>query len=372
MVCGKRYDTVVAGYTCLDLTPEFSESESLSIQELFKPGRLTELEGISFIPGGVVPNTGMAMKRFNKKVFLNGLVGDDFIGATLIKWLGQYGLSEGIQITEEESSAFSIVIAPPGHDRSFLESIGCNKVFGTDHINYEAVANCKIFHFGYPPLLKQFYCDEGNKLAGMFSKIENMGVTTSLDFSLPDPNSESGRIEWSKVLERVLPSVDICTPSLEEALFILMPDQYVKLQSAPGSGDLIDRVPDSMILEIGRELVSLGAKIVLIKAAHRGAYLYTGDIVSVNHKLGNILDKGRWNNCELWCPAYPADQAKIKNATGAGDTAIAAFLTAILNGNDPDRALQYATLAGRNNLYCNNLYEELDSWEKITEELNNR
>lgn len=357
----KEYDAVVAGYTCIDLAPEFNGSDGLSLREIFKPGKLTELKGITFLPGGVVPNTGMAMKRFGKNVYLNGLVGDDFLGETLTNWLAKYDLSEGIQVTQKEGSGFSIVIAPPGTDRVFLESTGCNKVFNADHIDYDVVSRSKLFHFGYPPLMKQFYDNEGRQLTEMYAEIQKMGVITSLDFSLPDPNSDSARVDWIKLLERVMPNVDICLPSLEEAFYILMPDQYVKLQSTSGSGELIDRIPESMIREIGRKLVLLGAKIVLIKAAHRGAYLLTG----------NIPDAGKWSNCELRGQAFPADQARVKHATGAGDTSIAAFLTSFLNGNDPDRALQYAALAGRNSLYCNKLYEELESWEEMTEIINN-
>ena len=74
-----RYDVVVAGYTCLDLTPEIRNSKSSAIAEIFQPGKLIEIDGISVMPGGAVPNKGMVLKKFNKKVFLNGLAGNDLI-----------------------------------------------------------------------------------------------------------------------------------------------------------------------------------------------------------------------------------------------------------------------------------------------------
>ena len=136
------------------------------------------------------------MKKFNKNVFLNGLVGDDFIGKIAIEWLDKYNLSEGIRITDKAGTAFSIVIAPPGIDRIFLESPGCNQIFDTSFINFDAISQSRLFHFGYPPLLKQFYQDNGSQLVDLFSKIQKMGVVTSLDFSLPDTESESGKIDW--------------------------------------------------------------------------------------------------------------------------------------------------------------------------------
>ena len=366
----REYDVVVAGYTCIDLTPEFRKNEKSAIATIFKPGQLTEIEGISFMPGGVVPNTGMALKKFNKRVYLNGLVSDDMMGNALNKWLSRYGLTEGIQVTEKEGTAFSIVLAPPGIDRIFLESTGCNQIFDASHINYEVVSRSRMLHFGYPPLLKQFYRNGGNQLVEMFAKVKKAGAVTSLDFSLPDPESESGRIDWCGILQRVLPLVDICAPSLEEAAQMMMPEALAKLNSSPGQIDIIDQIPENMIMDIGRRMVAFGTKILMVKAAHRGVYLFTGDISSVNDRLGDILDEEQWNHSELQRHAYPADPAKVKNATGAGDTAIAAFLSAILDGKGPASSLKYAALAGRNNLYCNNIYTELPGWEDMTEEVN--
>ena len=107
----------------------------------------------------------------------------------------------------------------------------------------------------------------------------------------------------------------------------------------------------------------------MIKAGHRGAYLLTGDISSINEKTGLNLKKEKWNHCEIWCNAYKADPLKIKNSSGAGDTAAAAFLSAILESENPESAIKYAAMAGRNNLYCKNIYEDLSNWQEMTEEI---
>jgi sugar/nucleoside kinase (ribokinase family) len=119
----KKIDVVIAGYTCVDLIPDFKKAQSaVSLSSLLIPGKLIEIDGISFVLGGAVPNTGLAMKKFNKNVFLNGLVADDFIGKIAIEWLDKYDLSVGIRLTDQAGTAFSIVLAPPGIDRIFLES----------------------------------------------------------------------------------------------------------------------------------------------------------------------------------------------------------------------------------------------------------
>jgi sugar/nucleoside kinase (ribokinase family) len=364
----KKFDAVIAGYTCVDLIPDFKKNQSVaSITNLFIPGKLIEIEGISFVLGGAVPNTGLAMKKLNKSIFLNGLVGNDFIGKIAIEWLDKYDLSEGIRSTEQAGTAFSIVIAPPGIDRIFLESLGCNQIFDTGFINFEAISGSRLFHFGYPPLLKQFYQDNGSQLVDLFSKVRRMGVVTSLDLSLPDPESESGRINWSEILQKVLPNTDIFVPSIDEVLQIMKPKEYAEILSSSVSSDIIDKLIISTIREIGSQFIDSGVKILLIKAGHLGAYLLTGDVSAINEKAGLNLNLDRWNKCELWCKAYKADPLKIKNSSGAGDTAAAAFLCAILNNEDPDSSVRYATMAGRNNLYCKNVYDDLSNWEDMTE-----
>lgn len=362
----KKYDAVIAGYLCVDMVPTFQHNETAtSIASLFKPGKLIEIDGMDFSLGGVVANTGMAMKKFDKKVFLNGLIGNDFIGKIARDWLDKYKLSEGIKISGITGTAFGIVIAPPGVDRIFLESPGCSKIFDLEFIDFAAISESRLFHFGYPPLLREFYLNQGEQLVALFSRVHEMGVATSLDFSLPDMQSESGKQDWPQIMQRVLAYTDIFVPSLEEVLQIMMPDEYARILSSAGNSEIIDLIPISIIREISRTIIDCGVKILLIKAGHRGSYLLTGEISSLNRKAGFNLSEDDWNNRELWCKAYTADPVKIKNATGAGDTAAAAFLSAILDGKTADEAMKFASIAGRNNLYCQDIYEEIDNWQDM-------
>lgn len=354
----------------MDMVPRFQKKqEETNISRFLEPGKLIEIDGLDFSAGGVVANTGAAMRKFGSKVFLNGLIGEDLLGKTARDWFEKLNLSEGMQTTSKAGTGFSIVLAPPGIDRIFLESPGCNKIFDTGFINFEAVAQSKLFHFGYPPLLRQFYLNDGDELQSMFSRIRELGVITSMDFSLPNRQSEAGKQNWLHIMERVLPYTDIFVPSLEEALQIMIPDQYEKILLTVGDSDIVDHIPTSLIREIGEKIIDCGVKILLIKAGHRGIYLLTDDISPLNKERGLNLPESNWNYRELWCNAYPADPEKIKNATGAGDTAIAAFLAALLEGNTVETALRYAAIAGRNNLYCHDIYEELDDWQSMKKEL---
>jgi sugar/nucleoside kinase (ribokinase family) len=360
----KKYDAVIAGYTCVDMIPNFSK-ESNDLAKIFVPGKLTEIEGMSFTLGGIVPNTGLAMKKFGMNIFLNGLVGEDYLGKLVWDWLDKFHLALGLQSTTKSGTAFSIVLAPHGLDRIFLESPGCNQIFQPDHLNLEAIAQSRLFHFGYPPLLKQFYINDGALLSNLFSRIQNMGIVTSLDFCLPDSSSESGKVSWPQIMERVLPFVDIFVPGLEELLKIMEPEEYHEFENAYGEGDILDKIPLNKIREIGRKVIQKGVKILLIKAGHRGAYLITGEPSGIRSL--KLVSK-KWNHCEIWCDAYKCEPDKVINSSGAGDTAAAAFLTAILKGEDPEMALKYAALAGRNNLYCSNI-NDLDNWKEMSEEI---
>ncbi|MET6996098.1 carbohydrate kinase family protein [Chitinophaga defluvii] len=364
----RKYDAVIAGYICVDLIPTFKSNIQVSeVSDLLRPGKLVEIAGMESTLGGVVANTGMAMKKFSKQVYLNGLIGSDFIGVIARAALDKYELSEGIRTVNGVGTAFGLVIAPPGVDRMFLEAPGCSELFDVEHINYEAVADSRLFHFGYPPLLHKFYRQKGKQLIALFKKINDLGVVTSLDFSLPDADSESGRVNWLEILKKTLPYTDIFAPSLEEALKMIFPYEYTIIEAE--DGDFVDKVPLDLIKELGETLVAYGANIVLIKAAHRGVFLWTGDVASVNKKNTLHLSPAEWNNRQLWCNAYPVAEEKVKSTSGAGDTAVAAFLTAILNGESPGAAMKYAAVAGRNNLYCNDVYREMADWAAMTKEL---
>ncbi len=203
----------------------------------------------------------------------------------------------------------------------------------------------------------------------MFSEIQKMGVVTSLDFSLPDASSESGKANWVEIMQGILPFTDIFGPSLEEALQIMMPEEYAKILSGSTKTDIIDQIPLNLVRELGSKIIESGVKILMIKAGHRGAYLLTGDVSDLNLKRGLNLFKQSWNHKEFWCNAYPAEPEKIKSATGAGDTAAAAFISAILDGESPEKSLKYAAIAGRNNLYCLNIYDEIEGWQEMADEM---
>lgn len=361
-------DAVVAGYLGVDLAPGFPTSRApLPLSKLLQPGRLIEVEGLSLSLGGAVANTGLALKRFGRRVALMGLVGRDSLGDLALKLLRDRGVTSGIRRTDRAGTAYGIVLAPPGTDRMFLEDPGCNGIFTANDIEYAVVAKSRLFHFGYPTLMRALLAKNGAECRKLFVKIRARGVATSLDMTLPDPNSPAGKADWPKFLAGLLPLVDIFAPSLEEILFMLEPKFYARLLA--GGGDIADRVPHDVLDRLGNRILALGVKVLMIKTGHRGAYLRTGDIGKLNASTPLKLPAKNWSRRTLHAPAFPVDKKRLKNACGAGDCAVAGFLAAMLEGADLEKAGAYAMLAGRDNLYGTDALSGLSDWKRMMKTL---
>ncbi len=366
-------DAVVAGYFGVDLAPGFSSNRNREVaRELFRPGRLIETDGLSVSLGGVVANTGLAMKRFGCRVELMGCIGADALGDIAAGLLLDHGVKHGLRRTQRAGTAYGIVLAPPGMNRIFLEDPGCNGLFTADDIDYDVVRRSRLFHFGYPTLMRRLWADGGTELKKMLARVGRLGVATSMDLSLPDSDSPAGKADWRAILARVLPHVNIFVPSIEEILFMLEPQLYGQLVRRLRGRDLIDLVSPEVIERLADRILAAGVKVLLIKLGHRGAYVRTGDVATLSSSLAVAIPVENWSHRSLWVAPYPVDRRRIQNASGAGDCAVAGFLTALLSGAALERAGQYGMLAGRDNLYGVDAFSGLRDWKTMTTFLNCR
>ena len=360
-------DAVVGGYLGVDIAPGFAAGRpAIPAVEFFRPGKLVETKGLSFSLGGVVANTGLAMKRFGQRVELMGCVGCDALAEIVMAELKRHGATRGIRVKRRAGTAYGVVVAPPGMDRIFFEDPGCNAIFTAKDIDFLTVAQCRLFHFGYPPLMQKMWAAEGAELRKLFKQVRRLGVATSLDMTLPDADSPAGQADWRKILAHSLPCVDIFMPSIEEILFMLEPEQYAGLLAGAAGRDMVDAIPQELYEQLATQVLAMGVKVVMIKAGHRGAYIRTGDIVKLNSTTALKLPADNWSQRKLWVESFPADPRRIKNACGAGDCAIAGFLTALLKGLEIEKAGRFAMLAGRNSLYGLDAHSGLTDWAAMT------
>ena len=85
--------------------------------------------------------------------------------------------------------------------------------------------------------MRALFADDGAELAEVFRRAQAVGATTSLDMSLPDPQSESGQAAWGKILDNTLPYVDIFLPSIEEALFMMQRERFLRMKAEHGGAE---------------------------------------------------------------------------------------------------------------------------------------
>lgn len=335
---------IAAGHICIDITPVFSaERRYANIGDLLEPGKLIHVEPADVHTGGSVANTGLALKILGADAQLMGKIGRDAFGTMVQDILKQYGAG-GLIVDEHSSTSYSVVLAIPGIDRVFLHDPGANDTFSNADIPEEALADAVLFHFGYPPLMKRMYEDQGAELIAIFRRMKAHNIATSLDLAAVDPNSEAGKADWETILSNVLPYTDFFVPSFEELCFMLDRSRYDALAAA--GGDMTDQLSmEADVKPLAQKCLQLGCKAVLIKCGTSGMYYCTGNeagMAQVGKRLG--LNASLWANQEGIQPCFKADM--VRSGTGAGDTSIAAFLMAVMEGKAPDLCAALAAAEG--------------------------
>ena len=335
---------IAAGHICIDITPVFSvKSKYKELSELLVPGKLIHMDQVDVHTGGSVANTGLALKKLGNDVRLMGKIGDDAFGNMIQQIFAGYGAG-GLLIDKNSSTSYSVVVSVPGIDRIFLHSPGANDTFSNEDIPEEALEDVALFHFGYPPLMRRMYQQEGEELLTIFRRMKEKGIATSLDLAAVDTSSEAGQVDWEKILRRVLPYVDFFVPSFEELCFMLNREKYdALLEKGRDITEDLDMEEDVKPL-VGK-LLELGCKAILLKCGTAGMY-YAAAPQAVMEKVGGRLglDAGLWAGK---CGVQPCFQADIvRSGTGAGDTSIAAFLTAVVQGKAPQECAALAAAEG--------------------------
>ena len=231
MAAENKFDVMVAGHLCLDIIPLFPDTGLRKIEEIMRPGKLVNVENAKLCTGGPVSNTGLNLKKLGNRVCFCACVGDDELGQMTVSILSQSGNAEGIHTLKGKASSYTVVVAPPGIDRIFLHNPGTNNFFAAADLDVDLIGQCRHFHFGYPPLMAKMFADEGRELVKVFKLAKEAGATTSCDMTLPDPSSPSGKVPWRKILESLLPYVDVYLPSIEESFYMLHPEKFIQLKA---------------------------------------------------------------------------------------------------------------------------------------------
>jgi sugar/nucleoside kinase (ribokinase family) len=338
-------EAIVAGHLCLDIIPQFVANLGSDLVAYLAPGRLTEVGPVTLSTGGAVSNAGTNLHRLGIRTRLMGKIGDDLLGQAITDIVSSYSpdLAQGMIVVPGEASSYTLVIDPPGVDRLFLHYPGTNRTFGAEDIRYDLVAEARLFHFGYPPLMTRLCANGGRELAEMYQRAKETGVTTSLDLAMPDPAGPSGQADWQLILSHTLPYVDFFLPSVEELLFMLRRDRFDQLTAQVGAANVLEALAVEEIVSLADEALAMGARIVFLKMGIRGVYLRTATMLSELGR-GAPTDLAAWANRQLWAPCFQPNV--VVSTVGTGDAAIAGFLVAVLRDNSPSLALNVAVATG--------------------------
>ncbi|MBF1259745.1 MAG: carbohydrate kinase family protein, partial [Lachnoanaerobaculum sp.] len=177
---------IVAGHISYDITPQIYDTKGKNFGKLLKPGKLINVGRATVANGGAVNNTGMALHKFGANVDLIAKVGDDEFGRQIIEKCEEKGAKTNFIKAVGEDTSYTIVLSPPGFDRSFLHFPGTNDTFKFSDLNMEKIKNAYFFHFGYPTLMAGFYKNNAKDLIEMYKSIKEAGLITSLDVAAID------------------------------------------------------------------------------------------------------------------------------------------------------------------------------------------
>jgi sugar/nucleoside kinase (ribokinase family) len=362
---------IAAGHICVDTTPVFPKDSSSNIHELLKPGKLIHVGEADVHTGGAVANTGLAMKFLGADVSLMGKIGDDAFGRMVLNILKDHHAENHMIVSPGLSTSYSVVIAVPGVDRIFLHNPGANDNFCSDDIPQDALEEAALFHFGYPPIMRSMFVNDGEELLKIMKRAKEAGTATSLDMAAIDPDSDAGHADWEKILARVLPYVDFFVPSAEELCFMLDRKRYSDWQVRAEGRDIMEVLSiEKDIQPLADRCMELGSKIVVIKCGRPGMYYRTAgkDLLrTVGPKAG--LNADAWSDREGFEKSYVPEQ--VLSGTGAGDTSIAAFLTAMLEGCPPEECMQLSAATGACCVSSYDALSGLKSFEFLREKIRN-
>ena len=351
---------VAAGHLCLDIIPDLHRLQTGEFNRLFKPGRLIQTGAACFSTGGPVSNTGLALHRLGIHVKLNAKIGDDPFGKIVTELVARQDadLTNGIVVDAQVATSYTFIINPPDVDRIFLHCTGANDAFDAGDVAYDLAAQSRLFHFGYPPIMRQMYLNEGAELVEIMRRVKRGGTTTSLDLTFPDLSSESGRVNWRAILQSVLPAVDIFLPSFEEVYFMLHREAFEVLSAR---GTLLEQVTPQMLSDLSRELLDMGVRIVVLKLGDRGLYVRTASEQLLRHMgFAGPANCAAWAGREIWSPCFAVS---VVGTTGSGDATIAGFLSALLRGLSLEKSLRMAVAVGACNVEAADALSGLCSWE---------
>jgi len=263
-------------------------------------GRLFHVEPIDATTGGIVCNTGTAMRRLGMRVAGSSLVGNDLWGSLIRSRLEAEGIgTEAIETHPSLATSTTAVLIEPGGERSFAHHVGAPRAIDLAFIRRQAArfGASRIAVLGYIGLLPGLEPALGEAAAA----IRAAGCRVVLE-----TGGSGGTLGE---LSAALPHVAVYVPSLDEAVHqtgLADPREIIACYRGHGATGIVG--------------VKLGSKGAILSPA-----------------VGELID----------IPCIPAP-GPVADTTGAGDSFLAGLLTGLLR----DMPLREAGLLGAATAAC--------------------
>ncbi|MDA1039123.1 MAG: PfkB family carbohydrate kinase [Planctomycetota bacterium] len=247
-------------------------------------GTLIHVDPIDVTTGGIVCNTGIAMRRLGMRVAASSLVGADQWGSLIRSRLEAERLdTTALTVHPTLATSTTAVLIDPGGERSFAHHVGAphaiDIAFLRGQLGFFAKSRLAVIgYFGLLPSLESVFAEAVTavKSAGCLVAVETAGTGGDIAELAP-----------------ALPLVDIYVPSLDEALHQTgLQDPRAIIDCYRGHG------------AIGLLGVKLGTR-------------------------GTVLSTAAGEFIEIPCISAPGP---VADTTGAGDSFLAGLLTGILRG----------------------------------------
>jgi ribokinase len=277
-------DLVLVG----DVQPRFGQAEQL-------------LTSADLVLGGSGAIVAHGLARLGTAVRMVAAVGSDWFAEMLRERLTEAGVDVTGLLVSPAATGLTVVLSPGADDRAILTYLGAiadlDAERAVEAVDKAAADGARHVHVSSLYLLPKL----ASGLAGVLRQAHDLGLTTSLDTN-DDP---SGHWEW--VIE-ALDHVDVLLPNAREARALAARSSEAAPQDHVEAAQALARHGPTVVVKLGAE----------------GALQVSAD--------GTIL-------------RAEAPATEVVDATGAGDTLVAAYLDGRLRGLPDDQTLHRAVRA---------------------------
>lgn len=281
----KKYDVLCLGRIVLDIY-------TYPITQKDTKGNFYIADHLNCFIGGTAANTAFILSKLGASTALNGAVGSDIWGSTLIKMLKKYKLYNGNIYKLNTQTSVSFITHINNSEPTFTHIEGANRCFAPSDATLNILKRSRHMHIGGVFLLPEF--DNGNA-KGLINFSKEHGVKVSIDttHNLLKPNSLKN-YNWT----------DLVFMNYEEASIITGTKSIKKMR-------------DFFVSNYDFETV-------VIKLGKRGCAVLSADKYTL----------------------YEGFKITSIDVCGAGDAFVAGFLFGVINGWGENKTATFANACG--------------------------